>query len=660
MDLVVGVAIVALVGAGAAQAARALAVRLVPETSGAMEILAWVVLAIGLVTVSAELIGAVGAFNRAGLVGVGAVMVVIGRRFRGPRLLERPRLSLGAVPVAAVLAGEWTSRVVTAAARGMYDIDSLRYHLPIAAGFVQTGWTTRLHFTELDLLSAFDPLNSEVLHGIGMSAFRADTLSPVLNVAWLSLALLAGWCVGSGGGRSGGMLGLLVAALLCGTPLSAVTMAGAATDDVVVVALLMASLAMTVRRSTGGSVAVAGVGAGLAVGTKFGAVAPALALALLVLAAAHPGMRCAQFRAWLGGAVPAGGFWYVRNLIRVGNPVPSVGGLGLPSPLDRVLRVSGFSIAHYLSRPSLLRQVIPGGLHQALGPAWLLLVALGVAGVVLPLGWARAGDVVLQRGLALAAAACAVAYVFTPYSAGGPNGDPWQFPVDVRFAYPALAFALFALCRWAGPSAPVRVGLAVVLAALFVVEQFGSFVAGQPAWGADHRILAVAVAVVVGIALVVSAFGLAGRYIASAAVVVLAVMLGGLSQANAEWYRVGPYETPVYRWAQETRNARIAVVGFPLQYPLFGRHLTNYVQYVARTGPHGEFDPILECPALVGSLARMRATFAVIGPDRLEPLGTPEVAWLEAVGADRVLTDGSTRVLALPSRLSPSRCPGAP
>ena len=426
-----------------------------------------------------------------------------------------------------------------------------------------------------------------------------------------------------------------------------------------VVALLIASLALTMNRSTVGSVTVAGVAAGFAIGTKFAAVAPAVALALLVIAAAWRGHRWGHLRAWVAGAASAGAFWCVRNLIRVGNPVPSVHGLGLPSPNDRVLRLRGFAIAHYLSRPSVLRQVIPDGFHHALGPAWPVVAAVAVAGVVVPLGWARAGDAVFQRGLALAALGCVVAYVFTPYGAGGPNGDPWQFAVDVRFAYPAVAFALFALCRWAAPSIPFRVGLEVLLAALLVVEQFGSFAAGQPAWGADDRALAVAVAVAVGIAVAASAHVGAGRYVAGVAVAALVGMVVALSRADGEWYRNGPYATPVYRWAAVTRDATIAVVGFPLQYPLFGRHLTNDVRYAARHDAHGAFDPLLGCPALVGSLARMRAAFAVIGPDRLEPPGTPEVAWLEAVGADRVLTDGSTSVLALPSKLSPSRCPGA-
>ena len=659
-DLVLGVALVVLVGAGATVAARALSVRLVPELDGAAAILACAVLAVALVTVSAELIGALGAFNRLGLMIDGALLLVIGHHFRRHRPRRRPRLPPAAAPVLALLAGEWTSRVVTSAGRGIYDVDSLRYHLPLAAGFVQTGWTTRLHFTELDLLSAFDPLNAEVIHGIGMSAFRADTVSPLINVAWLGLALLAGWCVGSAGGRSGRMLGLLVAALLCGTPLSAVTMPGAATDDVVVIALLMASLALTVQRSTVGSVTVAGVAAGLAVGTKFTAVAPALALAVLVLGAARHGQRWAYLRVWVAGADSAGAFWYVRNVIRVGNPVPSVNGLGLPSPDDRVLRLRGLSIAHYLSRPSVLRRVVPDGLHHAFGPAWPVVVVVAVAGVVVPLAWPRAGDAVFQRGLALAALVCAVAYVFTPYSAGGPDGDPWQFAVDVRFAYPAVAFAMFALCRWVAPSKRLRTALEILLFVLLVVEQFGAFAAGQPAWGSGHRVLALTVAIAVGMAGAASADLRARRYLAGAAVLALVGMIGALSRADGDWYRGGPYATPVYRWAATTRHSTIAVVGFPLQYPLFGRHLSNDVQYAGRNGPHGAFGPILRCPEFLAALARARATYAVIGPDRLEPRGTPEVAWLEAMGARRVLTDGSTSVLTLPSELTPSRCVGAP
>ena len=50
----------------------------------------------------------------------------------------------------------------------MTTADSLWYHLPVAARFVQSGRTTSLHYVDTDSIIAFFPWTSSLLHGVGI------------------------------------------------------------------------------------------------------------------------------------------------------------------------------------------------------------------------------------------------------------------------------------------------------------------------------------------------------------------------------------------------------------------------------------------------------------------------------------------------------------
>jgi hypothetical protein len=51
------------------------------------------------------------------------------------------------------------------------------------------------------------------------------------------------------------------------------------------------------------------------------------------------------------------------------------------------------------------------------------------------------------------------------------------------------------------------------------------------------------------------------------------------------------------RWASDTEDARIAIAGFFIQYPLYGADLSNRVDYLARHGPNGSFTTFKTCAA---------------------------------------------------------------
>ena len=75
---------------------------------------------------------------------------------------------------------------------GMTDPDTLWYHVPYAARWVQEGSLTALHFTSYEPLTTFYPSTPSLLHAIPMLTFGTELLSPYLNLGWLALALTAG------------------------------------------------------------------------------------------------------------------------------------------------------------------------------------------------------------------------------------------------------------------------------------------------------------------------------------------------------------------------------------------------------------------------------------------------------------------------------------
>ena len=60
-------------------------------------------------------------------------------------------------------------------------------------------------------------------------------------------------------------------------------------------------------------------------GTKFTMLPAVGALTIAVVVVARQGARVRTGLVWVLGLAVTGGFWYVRNLVAVGNPLPSLG-----------------------------------------------------------------------------------------------------------------------------------------------------------------------------------------------------------------------------------------------------------------------------------------------------------------------------------------------
>ncbi|MDQ1384522.1 MAG: hypothetical protein QOG65_1901, partial [Actinomycetota bacterium] len=63
---------------------------------------------------------------------------------------------------------------------------------------------------------------------------------------------------------------------------------------------------------------------------------------------------------------------------------------------------------------------------------------------------------------------------------------------------------------------------------------------------------------------------------------------------NHRYRHVFPMVT-IYRWAQGVHDSRIATVNFSVHYPLYGKDLSNYVQYLAVRHSNGDSTPITDC-----------------------------------------------------------------
>ena len=121
-----------------------------------------------------------------------------------------------------------------------------------------------------------------------------------------------------------------------------------------------------------GPLVMAGIAAGLAISVKLTFLAPVGAIAVGVIIFSGRGRRLTT--AWVMGLAMfvVGGYWYVRAAIKTGgNPIPQLGWgpLNLPRPdqmpLDPRPR---FSVAHYLTDPTIYRKWFFPELDNALGP----------------------------------------------------------------------------------------------------------------------------------------------------------------------------------------------------------------------------------------------------------------------------------------------------
>ena len=200
-----------------------------------------------------------------------------------------------------------------------------------------------------------------------------------------------------------------------------------------------------------GPLFMAGLAAGLGVGTKITLLAT---IGRLTIGVAILGGRRHWLRAlgvWLGGLVITCGFWYGRNFVYALNPFPQIHKIGpihLPGPDQLALYPRPpHSLSEYYNDPTVWQHKLFPVLHDRLGPLWPVILAV----VVVALVWAffRGGSA-LMRILAVTGMVAGIAYIFTPLTASGSLGDPSGFDANLRYVAPVLivGFLLLPLIPW--------------------------------------------------------------------------------------------------------------------------------------------------------------------------------------------------------------------
>jgi predicted membrane channel-forming protein YqfA (hemolysin III family) len=511
----------------------------------------------------------------------------------------------------------------------------------------------------------FYPQNSELLHAVGMLMTGRDTLSLFINFGWLAVAFLAAYCVGRPYGR--GIPAVIAAAILAGCHTLVVREPGAAKNDLMAAALLLAGIAILIeawnahpedrRVLYGWPLAAAGLAVGLAAGTKVTVLALAGALSIAVLVLAPVGRRWKAAGWWFVPALVGGGYWYLRNLIVAGNPIPQVTKLGpisLPHP-DRLQEGRpNFAITHYATDTGVWHHYFSPGLHSAFGALWPLVVVGALAACLFAI---FAGRDKLVRWLGGVALFGLLAYLFTPLGAAGVQGEPTGFAINVRFVIPALLAALVLVPLPRFLDAPKRQwGLIAVLAVVFLVTD-------RPDHALHDKARVFALAFVIVFVFVPTLIwlarrdGLPTRAMAGglAALAVASIGLGypverhylnhRFANVSAETSVPGMGLDKAYAWTRGIHHSRIGLVGTTAGfagYGFYGPDISNHVLYLGEKGPHGAYNAIPTCEAFRTAVNEADLDYLVTSPflnflHSSKPIASPEARWLRGSGGVRPL-----------------------
>jgi hypothetical protein len=704
-----------------------------PAWTGALGRLAEVVIGLTMLILVSELLGVLGLFKEVPLLigylaaGLGATYLV-----RRHGLAEAPAapearssglmVAIG-VAAAALVVIHWAHPTGESLNQGMYYQDTTWYHMSFSARFFQTGHIGPLHFTDpLKLAAWFYPQNAELLHGVGMVFLKTDFLSPLLNLGWVSVCLLAAWCVGRPYGIGG--VTVLGAAVVLDSNMMVGSQAGQGPNDVAGLFFLMAALAFLVdgaasahaardaaraRRTRGvagdaeelepgvvedvpvegdpralatvgaGPLFMAGMAAGLGIGTKITLLAT---IAAFTIGVAILGGRRHWLRAlgvWLGGLVITCGFWYGRNFVYALNPFPQIHKLGpihLPGPDQLALYPRPpHNLAEYYNDPTVWTHKLTPVLHDRLGPLWPVILAVVIIGLIGALVW---GGSALMRVLAVTGMVAGIAYIFTPLTASGGPYDPSGFDANLRYVAPVLivGFLLLPLIPWVrhGNRPWILIGLFTVLLIQGTVIQAN--------WKFHHHLSSIGMAfLIIGVpALIMAGFRRRLNPVmlvsVGLAALVLAVTLGRVRESYyldhryvtsvrpplGGGFRATPQWQPLQDWGRIASHERIGVVGRASafgQYFFYGTDLSNHVQYVGQQLNRGTFRPIDTCVLWRQEINQGHYDFIVttpkLGAD--ETVAPPENLWTSSdPKVKTVINSGPAAVYKVTGRLDPATC----
>jgi len=395
----------------------------------------------------------------------------------------------------------------------------------------------------------------------------------------------------------------------------------------------------------------------------------------------------------VASSLVTGGFWFARNLIHAGNPLPWIKAGPLPGPdqLDINIR-EPHTVAHYLLPPDggTIRHHLVPGLHDSFGDLWPLVLAFVIGGFLLAI---INGRTPLIRMLGVVAVLSGIAYLFTPLTAAGPEGDPTAFTTNLRYASPALGLGAMLLAIDPGLGRKRDQGwLLGILAVLLLVQAVPIWDLSGHLWTSYFLFGAIVLAlfliiIPVGIALAAQ-WGVPRGLLAGAAVVALGLVVA-IGRPQSDVYVEDRYQASTapndfpdgikeaLRWfnGANPHDTRIGVVGGRpgfKQYIFYGDDLSNHVQYIARHGPHGAYLPIAseeaqndrdpnfrqQCEEWRRAVNDGGYRYLVIGPDQRTQARLPiEAVWTGIdPAATKVDSQDDVFIFSLNGDLDPSGC----
>jgi hypothetical protein len=689
---------------------------IVPEFSGALARLADLTIASALLILALQLLGTLSiltlGWTVVGCIAIGLLAAWVGWHFAPPGAEEvaAPRVQQVAfwiaLGVASWTVAEWTFPSQLSLDQGMFGGDTTWYHMPFSGRIAQDASIVHLHFTDpLRLAAWFYPGSAELVHAGGIILFKTDWLSPLINLIWLAITLLAAWCVGRP--YKVGPATLVAGAIVLSAGVMIETQPGEGRNDIMGLAFLVAFAAFLInghqRRPPAagavqdaperdaplldkGPLVLAGIAAGLAASVKLPLLAPVGAITVGMVLVSGRGRRLMTAVSIGVPAFVVGGYWYVRAAIHSGgNPIPQLGWgpLNLPHPdqmpLDPRPR---FAVADYLFEPTIYRKWFFPQLDNALGPLFPLILVMAVAAAVYIAF--RSRNLIL-RVLTAAALLTAAVYIVTPLTAAGQEGSPTGFFTNTRYLMPGLIRALVML-----PIArPLRTPDARAWQTLlFLTGVFAISVLTTPRWYPGF----IVGTVFLTLALVWAPTALTrlrgrrqvGRGIvaaAVAAVVLLAVVLGRAQEVQYyknHYTRTTPFlgdggPQKAYEFAHNQSDRRIGIAGsgqiFFGQYGFYGRNLDNYVQYIGVPGPNGTYRLATDCATFRKRVNAGDYDFLITSRFTADSFDSPYwyriYHWLrtdpalEEIIAEPHITPQPDYVFKVNGKLDPAACPGS-
>ena len=421
-----------------------------------------------------------------GLLSRGAVLVAAAACFAAALLVPRresdrpataPRATADPLPSRALAALAATAVVAHALVHGidrartpLSAFDALTFHLPGVARWLQSGSVWQADQFLPDYAFGNYPHNGNLLQLAAVLPWDNDAFVRFVNYPLLGLACLSIYALARELGAPGATA-VTSAAVFASVPVAALPALEEGQADTLLLAGFGAGLLFVVRHARhggNGELVLAGLGLGIAFGTKwYGPPSVIAILALwavgLALARRPPRLIARQGLVLAAVVAAAGGFWLVRNLVESGNPVfpLRVAPLGVTlfdAPRDTVRERLGFTIAGYLDQPDVLRRHVAPGLHDALQLPGLVLLAAALAALAVAL--ARRRDRLPRDRLALAVAVAALllaaVYALTPNSALGYEDRPIFIGAAARYLLPALIPAAAAMAWVIGRAGRAR------------------------------------------------------------------------------------------------------------------------------------------------------------------------------------------------------------